>query len=99
MTGQVRRSTAADNDLTDIWVSIAKDNPTAADATLAALLAAEEVLAEVPQMGRSRPELPGQVRSWSVSPYVIFYRPMPGGVFVVRILHGARDLGETLGDV
>jgi plasmid stabilization system protein ParE len=30
----------------------------------------------------------------SVGVYVIFFRPMPGGVEIARILHGSRDLGN-----
>ncbi len=28
--------------------------------------------------------------------YLIFYVPVPGGIDVFRVLHGARDLGEVL---
>ena len=31
------------------------------------------------------------------SNYVVFYRPTDGGIEVVRVLHGARDLGMALG--
>ncbi|WP_304218706.1 type II toxin-antitoxin system RelE/ParE family toxin [Phenylobacterium aquaticum] len=90
------RSDGAEADLTDIWVSIAKDNGPAADRVLLALMAAEDRLAAFPQLGRSRPDLPGQLRSWPVGAYLVFYRPMEGGILVIRILHGARDLGEAL---
>jgi toxin ParE1/3/4 len=43
-------------------------------------------------MGRHREELAAELRSFLVDNFVIFYRPMDGGIEVVRILHGARDL-------
>ena len=30
--------------------------------------------------------------------YLIFYRPIPGGIEVVRVLHGARDIESILAD-
>lgn len=48
----------------------------------------------MPDIGRSCPELPGKVRSFVLGRYVIFYRPSSDGVEIVRVLHGARDLGQ-----
>lgn len=96
MTRSIRRSAAAEQDLTDIWVSIAQDNPAAADRVLSGLLDAEERLADHPQLGRLRPELPGQLRSWSVAPYVLFYQPLADAILIVRVLHGARDIDDLL---
>jgi toxin ParE1/3/4 len=53
-----------------------------------------QILAEMPTMGRVRPELPGNVRSFVFARYVIFYRPNVDGVEIVRVLHGSRDLGQ-----
>lgn len=30
--------------------------------------------------------------------YPVFYRPMPGGIEVLRVLHGARDIRGILAD-
>jgi len=43
-------------------------------------------------MGRLRDELADGLRSFPVGRYVIFYRPIPKGIEIVRVLHGARDL-------
>ena len=51
-------------------------------------------LAEMPEMGRLRPELPGSPRSFPVGRYIIFYCPINDGIEVVRVLHGSRDLGS-----
>jgi toxin ParE1/3/4 len=32
------------------------------------------------------------LRSFAVGRYVIFYLAIPGGVQIVRVLHGARDI-------
>jgi toxin ParE1/3/4 len=51
-------------------------------------------LAEVPGMGRVRPELPGSIRSFGMQRYVILYRQIPDGVEIVCVLHSSRDLGN-----
>ncbi len=28
--------------------------------------------------------------------YLVFYRPMPGGIEIIRVLHGARDLHSII---
>ena len=45
----------------------------------------------MPDMGRLREDLSAGLRSFSVGNYVIFYRPMKGGIEIARVLHGARD--------
>jgi toxin ParE1/3/4 len=49
-------------------------------------------LAQNPGMGQARPEFAtGQLRSWTVGNYVIYYRPSSEGIVVMRVLYGARD--------
>jgi toxin ParE1/3/4 len=57
---------AAENDLTDIWIYIARDNPNPADRTFLAAEDTFELLAEMPSIGvsylttiRSMPYFPG----------------------------------------
>ena len=41
-----------------------------------------------------------EIRVWRVSGFdkhLVFYRPMEGGVEIVRVLHGHRDLDSVLG--
>ena len=45
----------------------------------------------MPELGRQREELSSRLRSWVVGNYVIFYRPQPRGIEVVRVLHGRRN--------
>jgi ParE toxin of type II toxin-antitoxin system, parDE len=51
-----------------------------------------QLLAEQPNLGRSRGELAENMRSFPIGHYVIFYVVMPSCIQVVRVLHGARDL-------
>ena len=49
-------------------------------------------LASTPGMGRTRDEIAEGLRSFPVGRYVIFYRTIPEGVEIVRVLHGSRDV-------
>jgi toxin ParE1/3/4 len=85
-------------DLADIWVFIAEDSVRHADGFAALIDSQFRALARQPRMGRSRPELAADLRSFPVNPYVIFYVPIPKGVEIVRVLHGARDLDTIFQD-
>jgi toxin ParE1/3/4 len=51
-----------------------------------------ETLASHPEMGELRTEFAtASYRSFSVGSYVIFFKPLPDGVVVARVLHGSRD--------
>jgi len=50
-----------------------------------------------PEIAARRPKLARDMHIWPVAPYVIFYRfVMAEEVWVVRILHGRRDVTERL---
>jgi toxin ParE1/3/4 len=49
-------------------------------------------------MGRPRPELAPDLRSFPFRRYVIYYVPLPDGVDVVRVLHSTRDVDGELPD-
>jgi len=90
--GSVSRTTKAEEDLVEIWLYIADDNPDAADKVLDEIDNACQLLARSPQCGRLRKELAPKLRSFPTGNYVIFYRPQDDGIEVIRVLHGARDL-------
>jgi toxin ParE1/3/4 len=79
-------------DLREIRAHITKDNPAAARRVVERLRAQAQKLAETPGMGRSREDLRPDLFSFPVGRHVLFYRPQPGGIVLVRVLHGARDL-------
>jgi len=83
---------AAEADLEAIHDHIAADNPAAAAELVARLEDLAARLAETPGMGRARPDLLPDLRSFPLGSYLLFYRPGAGGIEVVRVLHGARDL-------
>ena len=72
---------------------IADDSVTHADAFIDSIDAKLQALAEQPMMGRAREELAPSLRSLPIGRYVIFYEVVPDGIAVVRVLHGARDIG------
>lgn len=80
-------------DLQEIHSHIAKDNPEAARRFVERLRTKARRLAETPGMGRSRREdLRPDLFSFPVGHYILFYREQPGGIVLVRVIHGSRDL-------
>jgi toxin ParE1/3/4 len=71
---------------------IARDSPEAADRVLKAVVKKFQLLGSLPELGRARDELASSLRSFPEGNYIIFYRPFPAGIEIVRVLHGARDL-------
>ncbi len=82
----------ASNDLAEIWDYIADDSETQADLFIDLIDRKLQLLAEKPNLGRSRGELAENMRSFPIGRYVIFYIVMPSCIQVVRVLHGSRDL-------
>ncbi|MGH6839464.1 MAG: type II toxin-antitoxin system RelE/ParE family toxin [Methylocella sp.] len=82
----------AENDLAEIWDFIAEDSQARADSFLDRLDQNFHGLAGAPHLGRARGELSPKLRSFPFGRYVIFYLPLPDGIEIVRVLHGARDL-------
>lgn len=90
----VHISAQAETDLEDIWLHIAFDSPVNADRFLDWLVSAiTATLASAPLAGRARDEFEAGLRSFAFENYVAFYRNSNKTVEIVRIIHGARDLG------
>ncbi|OWV76632.1 plasmid stabilization protein [Rhizobium sp. R339] len=89
-------SPRAEDDLRDIWRSIAADNERAADALLIRIMEKVELAAEHPHMGSPRPELSPTARILIEGRYIAIYEPMPYGIFVVAVVYGARDVENWL---
>ncbi len=93
-----------EEELWDIWHFIAQDNPDVATRVIEAAYETFKTLAANPGLGRPRPfhdsRLRG-VRSRRISGfenYLVFYRKVAGGIQVIHIYHGARDLGQLFGE-
>ncbi|MBI1814057.1 MAG: type II toxin-antitoxin system RelE/ParE family toxin [Deltaproteobacteria bacterium] len=97
--GVVSKSPQAQLDILDAALFIAEGDPLASDRFVDALTTTFDRLATFPLIGRARPELAPGLRSFPHRTYVIFYRPTPRGVHIVRVLHGARDLPPLLEDL
>jgi toxin ParE1/3/4 len=84
---------AAQEDLQALVEFIARDKPQAARRWPARLRERCRLLAKNPGTGERRPEfLSGECRSFSFGNYVIFLRPVPRGIEIVRVVRAERDL-------
>ncbi|MFI5455353.1 MAG: type II toxin-antitoxin system RelE/ParE family toxin [Isosphaerales bacterium] len=95
----------ARQDLVDVFYYYARHGtlPTARH-FLAQAEATFQRLARMPGIGtRYEPDEPlyAELRYFPVSRfrvYLVFYRPIPGGIEVLRVLHGARDIPGMLAE-
>lgn len=90
--GLIRRTPATRRDYAQIWHYIPEDNISAADDLLRSFDANLQLLSDFPLAAQARPELRPRLRSFPVGNYLLFYRPIRGGIDLVRVLHGAREL-------
>jgi toxin ParE1/3/4 len=86
------RSDQSEQDVYEISVFIARDDPDAAVRLIDRFDVTLKMLAINPLAGRARGELAPGVRSFPVGNYLLFYRLRAGGIELIRVLHGARDL-------
>jgi len=95
---QYRFRPRAHEDIRELALYIARDNPDAALRFIDAVEATCTRLAEMPKIGAVRtfahPALAGirMLPTRSFENYLIFYLPAADGIDVVRVIHGARDL-------
>ena len=88
---------AAEEDLINIWLYIARDNEEAADRIYQAAENTFELLADSPRMGTPyhprRTQLKG-VRFFPINKfhsYLIYYREQPEGIEIIRVLHAHME--------
>lgn len=84
------RTRAARDDTREIWEYIAADDPAAASRLLRLFDERLKLLRDHPQIGQSLDEVSQGLRCTPVKSYLIFYREVPDGIQLLRILHGAR---------
>ena len=89
---KLRFSDEAEADLVAIWDHLATRSDQVAKEMTAAILAAGRRYAQFPTMGQDRRDLYPGLRSFVVSPYVIFYRLEGDAIAIARVIHGARDM-------
>ena len=95
---RIHRTARAEEDLIEIWLYIAKDNPDAADMLLNEIDLACRTVGDTPRLGHARPDLAPELRIHIVRKYIILYREISEGVEVVRVVHGARHLPDLIAD-
>ena len=93
---QATRGYQAELDAIEIWVHVARHDAAAADRLTDRFTATIDLLATQPRLGRAVDHLLPGLRSFPAGDYLIFHRPMDDGVFVVRIIHGARNITPEL---
>jgi plasmid stabilization system protein ParE len=93
---------AAEDDLVNIWLYVARDNLDAADRVCQATEDTFQALAATPRMGTlyrsKRAQLEG-LRFFPVSKfknYVVYYREHPKGIEIIRVLHTHMDKQRRL---
>jgi toxin ParE1/3/4 len=94
--------TKADQDLDAIFDYIASNNEDAARRVYAAAFESIEMLAAMPGFGRSgnfNDSRLNDVRTWPISKfpnYLLIYRATDSVLYVIRVLHGMRDIESVL---
>jgi len=93
---------AAEDDLINIWLYIARNNPEAADRAYQAAQTTFETLADMPDIGTAywtkRPRLKG-LRFFPINQfhnYVIYYLEITDGIEIVRVLHARMEKNRRL---
>ena len=92
-----RNSSDANADIEGIVLHIFDLNSVAAHCFLDSLEETCELLAEHPLIGRPRPELGDNLRSFPFGNYLIFYVPEADGIDIARVIYGGRDLPGVFG--
>jgi toxin ParE1/3/4 len=94
MSASFQITNLAEIDLLEIWLYIARDNVRAANRFTTKITDRFPLLARFPDIGQQRDDLHKGLRSFPVGKYIIFYQRQADGVLIVRVLHGARDIGR-----
>ena len=87
-------SRLADLDVQGIWLHVADDSVESADRLMVRFTRAFELLARNPELGQQQDHLRSGLRRFVVGRYLVFYLRQDEDIVVVRVLHGARDIGQ-----
>jgi toxin ParE1/3/4 len=99
----IRQAPIVQRDLEELSDHIALDSPPSAQRFLTAARNEFERLAEMPGLGGVWEDAPHRMQDMRVWPitgfenYLVFYRPISGGIEIVRVLHSARDFPTFFG--
>ena len=100
----IKRTPQAKRDLLEHVLYLAEINPGLVDRFIDASEIAFEKLAQMPLKGKPQsfqsPKLK-DVRRWFIpgfDKYLVFYRPLKGGIELLRVLHGMQDVDAVMDD-
>jgi toxin ParE1/3/4 len=91
---EIRLANSAQLDLLDIWRHESAKSTEIADRVIDEITSIYENLLTFPEMGRSRDALFPGYRSFPKGQFLVFYRLIPEGIEIIRVIHGARNLDE-----
>ena len=96
MAGRVKWTEAALDDLDNIAAYIARDSRFYASVVVREVRDAAQSISFMPLRGRMVPELRDEtVREIFVRQYRLVYRVAKDRIYLVGVIHGARDLGAV----
>ena len=93
MMSSIKVTPAAENDLSNIWMYIADDNPVAADRVFEAVQSTFGSLLKKPKIGKvfeSKRMKLKNIRFFPIGKYpkyVVYYREIDKGIEIIRVLH------------
>ncbi len=96
MMAKIFRTSWAEVDLAEIWTYIANDDIQAADRLIHRIDERFQLLLENPNMGDSMEQYRAGLRATAVGKYVVFFKRVPDGIEIYRVLHGARRREDHL---
>jgi toxin ParE1/3/4 len=83
-------SPLAQADIDEIWDYIARDSVRNANRFVDQIERRFGLLADNPRLGVLRDDLRPGLRRFAHGRYLIYYRPIRGGIEVIRVVHAAR---------
>ena len=89
-----RLSSQAEAQLDDIWLHIARESGSIDTAIRIVRNISDRfwLLAKQPRMGRSRPDLSPELRSFAAGDYVLIYSIEDDDVVIHYVFHGSQDI-------
>jgi toxin ParE1/3/4 len=90
--GRVIQTVQALEDVLTIWryIAIEKQNASAADRLVIRFEDTLSLLSDNPEIGTPQFRFRDQMRSFTIGSHVLLYEPLPDGVLLLRVVHGAR---------
>ncbi len=91
----VLRTDRAEADLINILDDLARQSLTAGQRLVRLIDQKCQRYAAMPDIGILRDDIAPDLRCFPVWGYLAFYRPVPGGIEVLRIVHGSRNIDPS----